>query len=64
FNASGADTPEKIYFDSLLLGNIEEIDLNNKKLRTYPITRELEGSSITLSMPRFGLKTLQIHDNL
>lgn len=63
FNASGGKGTERIRFGKCFT-RIDEIDLNNRKTGSCRIKREAEGCSVSVSMPRFGLKTLFIHDNL
>lgn len=61
FNASGSGRTEKIRFGKRF-ARIDEIDLNDRVTASCRIAREKEGCSVALAMPRFGLKTLLIHD--
>lgn len=63
FNASGTDGVEKIRFGKYF-SRIDEIDLNDRQTGSCRVKREKDGCSATVSMPRFGLKTLLIHDKL
>lgn len=63
YNAAGKERAEKIHFGKRFT-RIDQIDLNNRKTADCRIKGETEGCSITVSIPRFGIKTLLIHDNL
>mgnify|MGYP001168282360 CR=1 FL=1 len=59
FNVSGNGSEHKIQM-GFRVDKIEEVDLQNKKIKSLPFSNDKSGSSISLSIPHFGLKTLRI----
>ena len=58
FNAEGDESARKIAF-GFPVHSVEEVDLNGNTIST----KEIKQKSISVSMPRFGLKTLLIKIN-
>ena len=62
FNADGDASPQKIAFNFPLL-SVDEIDLNGdvitENVETKPAASVKDGKTMTVSMPRFGLKTFR-----
>lgn len=56
FNAEGNDKLQKIVFDMPLSG-VEEVDLNGQCIERKKIKIHAGKSEMTISMPRFGIKT-------
>lgn len=56
FNAEGNDTPQTITFNIPLAG-VEEVDLSGNPLEQQKIKTHGQTSELTVSMPRFGIKT-------
>lgn len=56
FNAEGNDTPHTIIFNMPLSG-VEEVDLNGNHLEQLKIKTRTGKTKMTVSMPRFGIKT-------
>jgi len=62
YNSNGDNSSKKVNFD-FPLSAINEIDLNGKILSKENIKRSRGKSSITVSMPRLGIKTFLINRN-
>ena len=56
FNAEGNDKLQKIVFD-MPLSSVEEVDLNGQCIERKKIKTHAGKSEMTISMPRFGIKT-------
>jgi len=56
FNASGDGSPRKLSF-SMPLSAVEEVDLNGKLIERKEIRSDDGKTALTLSMPRFGIRT-------
>ena len=62
FNAEGDDSPKKISFDGSAT-NAELIELDGEKKRDLQVVKDADGkTSVMVSMPRFGIRTIKFHD--
>lgn len=59
YNASGDQTPQTVRFGTAF-ARAEEIDLNGKSLAACDLHADSDKTALTLSMPRFGLKTIRL----
>ena len=62
FNAEGDRKQHNITFD-MPLSSIEEVDLNGRVIDRKTIKTRTGKSEISISMPRFGLKTFALNLN-
>ena len=62
FNAEGDKKQHNITFD-MPLSSIEEVDLNGRIIDRKTIKTHTGKSEISISMPRFGLKTVALNLN-
>jgi alpha-mannosidase len=62
FNAEGNDKAQKITF-GFPVSDITEVDLNSKVIAKQTINKSGDKSSISVSIPRFGIKTYLINKN-
>lgn len=62
FNAEGNKSPRKVAFDIPLSG-VEEVDLNGRTIERKKIKTRGGKSEMTVSMPRFGIKTFVLSLN-
>lgn len=63
YNAEGDNSLQKVSF-GFPVSRIDEVDLNGKILRPVMVNKTASGSEISISMPRFGLKTFRIKKEL
>lgn len=56
FNAEGDGASRKVTF-AMPLSGVEEVDLNGKLIQRKEIKRRSDKTEITISMPRFGIRT-------
>jgi alpha-mannosidase len=62
FNAEGDDAPKKISFDGSA-ANAELVELDGEKKQDLQIVKDADGkTSVMVSMPRFGIRTIKFHD--
>lgn len=59
FNAAGAATPQQITLD-FPVKSITEVLLNRETIHAIPFELDGQGSTFSMEMPRFGIKTLRI----
>lgn len=59
FNAEGNDAAQKISF-GFPVASVSEVDLNGRLVEEKQVTSQFSRSEITVSMPRFGLKTFLV----
>jgi alpha-mannosidase len=58
FNAEGSPERQHLNF-GFAVKSVEEIDLNGKVVRHIPLSKEGSRQRISLSLPRFGVKTFR-----
>jgi len=62
FNAEGDDSPKKISFDGSAT-NAELVELDGEKKQDLQVVKDADGkTSVMVSMPRFGIRTIKLHD--
>lgn len=62
FNAEGDGSPKKITFDGNAV-KAELIELNGDKRQDLQLTKGVDGkTSVIVSMPRFGIRTIKLYD--
>ncbi|MHB8206416.1 glycoside hydrolase family 38 C-terminal domain-containing protein [Mucilaginibacter sp.] len=62
FNAEGDDSPQKISFDGNAV-KAELIELNGDKKQDLKLEKGIDGkTSVMVSMPRFGIRTIKLFD--
>jgi alpha-mannosidase len=59
FNAEGDSSPRRIYFAGKA-NSVRLVDLNGNPLSSLEVKKDVSGRSfVELSMPRFGIRTIQ-----
>jgi alpha-mannosidase len=58
FNAEGDATPRRIKLDERVR-RVELVELDGRVVRELPIDRAAGGGTVSIAMPRFGVRTLR-----